>query len=421
MRPVWIGHIGVLAVAITALAACAPDEDRLLSDTEASANAAEASALSGPSVRLNQRAGDGQQVIDVAGFSEAEFHRFRDVPASDWAELFVVHAVEDAASAASLPPVLGTYSVEPPVVRFTPRFPLVAGVTYRVRFDAPSLYQRLSLPRPDMAGPIEAAFAIPAPEAIASTVVTGLYPTADVLPMNLLKFYIHFSTPMATGHAYEHIRLIDEQTGEPVAAPFVIMQPELWDPEQKRFTLFFDPGRIKREVGPNREMGPPLQAGRSYRLVVGRDWPDAQGNLLQADFTRTFRVTEADRTMPDVESWQLTAPAAATRDPLRLSFPEPLDHALLQRVLTVHDRAGVRVEGTVAVAGQEKEWSFTPSSPWRAGAYEVRVETILEDVAGNTLRSLFDVDLTSAPASEIREADPFKVLPFLVEAPAPVQ
>ena len=313
-----------------------------------------------------------------------------------------------------MPPVLGSYAVAPPVIRFTPRFPFVAGLTYRVRVDGAALpAHRLPVDAAEMPS-FEATFTVPPRAASMPTVVTKVYPTTDTLPMNQLKFYIHFSAPMDAGRAYAHLQLIDQRDQTLVAAPFVAIDPELWDPERRRFTLLFDPGRIKREVGPNRERGVPLQTGHTYRLVIDRRWRDAMGQPLQDDFVKTFQVVEADRTMPNPNDWQVDAPAAETQDPVVLAFPEPLDHALLQRLLTVHDEAGARLEGTVTTARHETHWLFTPTAPWEAGAYTIHVETILEDLAGNTLRSLFDVDLTDAPPSEVREAEKTRVLPFVV-------
>ena len=44
---------------------------------------------------------------------------------------------------------------------------------------------------------------------------------------------------------------------------------ELWDADQCRLTLFFDPGRIKRGLRPHLEAGPPLTEGEAYRLTEG--------------------------------------------------------------------------------------------------------------------------------------------------------
>src|SRR6185436_15583273 len=77
------------------------------------------------------------------------------------------------------------------------------------------------------------------------TVVAQVYPTADALPANQLKFYLDFSAPMSFGDAYRHIRLLDEE-GRDVPRAFLQTAHELWDARRQRFTLILDPGRIKR-------------------------------------------------------------------------------------------------------------------------------------------------------------------------------
>ena len=48
-----------------------------------------------------------------------------------------------------------------------------------------------------------------------TTRVDHVYPSADVLPDNQLKFYLHFSAPMRRGEAWQHIHLL-KQDGQPV-------------------------------------------------------------------------------------------------------------------------------------------------------------------------------------------------------------
>jgi hypothetical protein len=50
------------------------------------------------------------------------------------------------------------------------------------------------------------------------------------------------------------------------------------------------------------------------------------------------------------------------------------------------------VAGTVSIALAETRWRFTPQQPWRAGSYRIIVDTGLEDVAGNSIEQLFDID-----------------------------
>ena len=49
--------------------------------------------------------------------------------------------------------------------------------------------------------------------------------------------------------------------------------------------------------------------------------------------------------------------------------------------------------GRVDTPDAESAWRFSPDEPWAPGRYEVVIATILEDLAGNNLKNLFDVDL----------------------------
>src|SRR5262249_44402811 len=76
-----------------------------------------------------------------------------------------------------------------------------------------------------------------------------------------------------------------------------------------------------------------------------------------------------------------------------LTFTEPLDHAMLGRVLAVVDPYNQAVPGDVAVEAGETRWRFTPESPWRAGPYAIAVDKDLEDPAGNSVGRAFEVEL----------------------------
>src|SRR5207302_1594426 len=112
----------------------------------------------------------------------------------------------------------------------------------------------------------EAVVGLPKPQT-PPTKLVQVYPTADVLPENQLKFYLHFSAPMSRGEAYRRVHLIGED-GKEVETPFLELEEELWDGEGTRFTLFFHPGRVKRGLKPREEVGPTLEEGKRYTLVV---------------------------------------------------------------------------------------------------------------------------------------------------------
>jgi hypothetical protein len=282
-------------------------------------------------------------------------------------------------------PVLGDWRAWKGALRFEPRFPLAKGVRYRVVFDPAKV--------PGGKGkPVETVVSLAKAQPKATTVVARVYPSADRLPENQLKFYLHFSAPMSVGGAYAHIKLLDEK-GKAVDLPFLELDQELWDPTGKRFTLFFDPGRIKRGLKPREEVGPALEEGKRYTLVIERTWKDAEGAPLKEAFRKRFSVGAPDDNPPDPKTWKLNPPAAGTRDPLRLTFPKSMDHALLHRLVWMVDAAGKKIAGKVAVSNRETVWQFTPDDPWRAGAYDLVADTRLEDLAGNGIGQPFEVDV----------------------------
>src|SRR5205823_4904480 len=154
-----------------------------------------------------------------------------------------------------------------------------------------------------------------------TAVVTAVYPSADVLPENALRLYVHFSTPMARGGAYEHVRLLRD--GKPVEGTFLELGEELWNADGTRFTLFFDPARVKRGLKPREELGPALEEGKAYTLVIDRTWPDENGVPLKEGFRKAFKVGPPDDAPVDPAKWQIAPPAGAK--PLAVTFEKPLD------------------------------------------------------------------------------------------------
>ena len=287
--------------------------------------------------------------------------------------------------------ILGETRLEDGAIVFEPRFPFERGVAYCVRVDGEPRWP----------------FEFPERERPRSTEVTAVTPSADELPSNLLKFYLHFSAPMRRGAAARHVRLL-EADGTVVEDAFLELASELWDPERTRLTLFLQPGRIKRGLVPHRELGPVLEPGREYALEIDAAWPDANRAPLRAGLRKTFRATEPDRSSPDPNRWKITPPVAGEHGTLHVDLDEPLDHGLLERVLTVRDPEGRTLPGEVRIREHETRWSFVPDEPWRTGVHQLRVEAVLEDLAGNSVGRPFE----EPPPTERQAATEAVVLPF---------
>jgi hypothetical protein len=160
-----------------------------------------------------------------------------------------------------------------------------------------------------------------------------------------------------------------------------------------RLTLFIDPGRIKRGVKPLEEIGPSLEAGQRYTLVIDREWRDAAGLPLAETFRKEFAVVAPDRTPPEPKRWTIRAPAAGSRDPLVVQFDEPLDAALAQRLIRVRADGRELELSEMHLTDGERGLEFTPVEPWPRGELQLTVVTTIEDLAGNNVGKPFEVDL----------------------------
>lgn len=270
--------------------------------------------------------------------------------------------------------VIGDYSFDNDKVIFKPIIAFTRGLKYKV-YVRNELIDEITIPAINSANTPE---------------ILAVYPTLDTLPENLLKFYILFSKPMQEGEELKHINLI--KNGRDTLSS-VFLDLELWNTERTMLTLWLDPGRIKRDLQPNKLLGPPLIKGAHYQLVIDKDWQDAEGILLKENFAKNFFTSSRDSVSPDEKKWTINIPKAGTKEQLVIKFNEPLDHVLAERTMSVIDANGTDVKGTLEVSDQGDIGYFFPESEWKRGEHALQIESRLEDLAGNNLDRLFDIDL----------------------------
>ena len=382
--------LGLAVSLIVSLGGCAsPNSSSSRRTATASTNAVAVVFQQGLTIRCVRHETNPKRLfVEVEGLGQGVLQALRQAPmdASAWVDFFAVYV--DGLGGQDVPAIQGRYEILEDRVRFEPQFPMQGGLRYRV------LVSPAKIPGQNSQNffRVTVSFSIPAPSRVPKTVVRAVYPSADRLPENLLKFYIHFSGAMTRGGSYQQIRLLDA-TGKEVKLPFLEVGEELWNPELTRLTLLFDPGRIKRGVLPREELGPSIEAGKRYTLVVDANWRDSDGAPLKATYRKSFFVLPPDREPPEIETWSLRAPDSETRGLLVLRFPEPMDDALAQRLIWVVDAESHRVAGKVTMTNEERTWTFLPEQPWAEGRYQVIADTILEDLAGNNIGKPFDVDV----------------------------
>jgi len=294
------------------------------------------------------------------------------------------------------PAMLGKYRLNNRQIIFQPILPFQAGQSYTA----------------DLLGQYTFDFFVPKKTNKTAPLLTGISPSAKQVPANLLKIYLHFSQKMSEGQAYKHLSLID-QKGHKVEGAFLELYPELWDKEKRRLTIWFDPGRVKRNLGPNQQTGSPLEPGQVYRLQIDAHWPNAEGIPLGKNYEYNWQVEKAVYQTPKLEQWQYEWPAPNSLGPLKIKFDRSMDRAVAMKAFSIFNADDDLFPGHFEMEQNETVLLFYPKQVWSSGHYHVQVAAYLEDLAGNNLNRPFDLDLSNSP-TQIRDQE-FYQIPFLLE------
>lgn len=238
------------------------------------------------------------------------------------------------------------------------------------------------------------AMAFNAMAAGANPEVVAIYPRADLLPENTLKFQVRFNVPMREGSFLKHIHL-ESESGEVMNGVFFDNVYELWSDDHRQITLLVDPGRVKTGLKENLKRGRAFVAGQKYRLSVLGSWQSLQGQPLKQIYTKTFKAVPEDLESPDVRLIKTGLLSTGTTEALSITFPEPLDEQQIQEyVRIVRGKAPDHVElvlGKFTIESFGKALKFVPQTPWEARqVYTLRIDTRLEDLASNNLQAKFD-------------------------------
>jgi len=238
-----------------------------------------------------------------------------------------------------------------------------------------------------------------AADCVANATVTDIYPTAEVLPENLLRFYIYFDAAMSRENALDSIHLLDKQ-GKKVQGAFLANKVDLWSPDARRLTILFDPGRVKTGLVAHNELGRALNSGQQYSLLIDKSLRTADGCALESPYRKTFKVSNEDFESPDLTKWKIIPPKAGTQDWFSLKLNGPHDHVSLAYQIRVIDPKGNILPGRIALDQNETEWRFKPDADWSTSSYRLQVNDTLEDVAGNRLTGSFEAPIIELSDNE---------------------
>lgn len=264
---------------------------------------------------------------------------------------------------------------------FTPVIPFTHGQEYTLRKSDTIILASFRIPKRERS---EAA-------------VLAIHPKTDTVPENLLKMYLEFAQPMQeVGNALDFINVTNDTDGVETQ-PFLRLESELWNKEHTLLTLWLDPGRIKTDLIPNKESGLPLNAGSEYTLTIDPKWKSASGSSLMKRYSKKFYVGGRDDKMPNSTEWQLRIEDKDSAKSLHIDFGEPMDAFLASETIRIYDLNGTQIKGRISLLENESVVRFVPDDEWSTPKIEVRIESQLEDLAGNNLNRLFDTNVKKSP------------------------
>jgi hypothetical protein len=268
--------------------------------------------------------------------------------------------------------VSGKADAESDVIRFTPDVPFERGMSYDI-FDGQRIVHSFSILANETAT---------IPEIVAS------FPSCDSVPENLLKIYLVFDQPMMEGRAYDFIHLTNHSTGDTIEGAFLELQPELWSEDEKMLTLWLDPGRIKKDLIPNKTRGTVLSPDSWYELSVSPGWKSKSGQVMRGEYRRVFITKNRDSGKPDVTTWTV-----GVGNDIVVDMNESLDQPLLSSSISFWHGED-KIAGSLHIQECERTFRFTPGEALEQGTYRIEIESRLEDLAGNNLNRLFETDVT---------------------------
>ncbi len=251
----------------------------------------------------------------------------------------------------------------------------------------------------------------------AATFVEDVYPSANRLPQNLLRFYVYFSSPMRRESVHGALSLV---TSDGLIAPGVFLENryELWSPDSRRLTVILDPGRVKTGLSSHHEHGSALIEGAAYKLKISREAVDARGCQLVEPFTKPFTVVSSDVVAPNIASWSLNVPTFGSRDPVTLHLDRSHDHVSMAHRIRAMSLDGRKIAGQIRLLDEESTWQFTPRDSWSGANYVLTIDPMFEDLAGNRLTGHFDD--ASGEARQHQRIHQSIEIPFRTKSPTQV-
>ncbi len=226
-----------------------------------------------------------------------------------------------------------------------------------------------------------------------------VFPSADVLPENLLRFHLRFSQSPEVFDVTEHLRLIDTSntTNQIVCHPFLDLNDGLWSADGLTLTVMLHPARIKSGTFSHAKLGMAIGDTRSYQLQVqggfeANEFVSGKGTWLTL---KRFSVTHAINSSIDISSLVVDLPRIETRTVMSIKIRRIVDQLAIENLITMTDEHSAIVPIEFATSDSGTTILLTPKIVWIAGTYLIHFSSEFEDVCGNRFGVSFENEAAS--------------------------
>jgi hypothetical protein len=236
---------------------------------------------------------------------------------------------------------------------------------------------------------------------VAVLIATGIqvFPSANEIPANLLRFHLRFDEVPDVFDISTAIRLVDANEVV-VDHIFLDLNEGLWSADGLTLTVMLHPGRIKTGLVASRNLGSAFQEYDQYELQLRREhlpfFPERSPSPASATnewvCIKRFTAIAAITAAIDAQSLLLSAPNAHSLNSLSITFPRSIDRLAAENYARLSNATDAILDVRIDLGEAEKTIHFIPRHPWPTGPVMLHFSIEFEDVSGNRLSNAFAKD-----------------------------
>jgi hypothetical protein len=223
-----------------------------------------------------------------------------------------------------------------------------------------------------------------------------VFPSANEIPANLLRFHLRFDDVPDVFDISTAIRLVDAYDVV-LDHVFLDLNEGLWSADGLTLTVMLHPGRIKTGLVASRNLGNAFREYDGYELQLRREHlPFSQGcSPSSASATnewvciKRFTATPAVDTAIESQSLLLSLPSAHCFTPLSITFPRIVDRLAIENYVQLGHLTGAPLGAQIEIRDAERTIDFLPQHAWPSEPLILYFSRDFEDICGNRLSSAF--------------------------------